>query len=45
MDMYPGASEDFAGADLKKLDLWVFNKVKVGLTKCYPKSQNLTKVL
>ena len=28
--MYPGQSEDFAGANLNKLDLWVFDRVKVG---------------
>ena len=28
-EMYPGESEDFAGADLAKLDIWVFDKVKV----------------
>ncbi len=29
METYPAESEDFAGADLKKLDIWVFDKVKV----------------
>ncbi len=29
METYPAESEDFAGAELKKLDIWVFDKVKV----------------
>lgn len=27
--MYPGHSEDFAGADMTKLDTWVFDRVQV----------------
>lgn len=33
-EMYPGESEDFAGADLGKLDTWVFEKVKVRILYC-----------
>ena len=29
VEMYPAASEDFAGADSSLLDTWVFDKVKV----------------
>lgn len=29
MEMYPGHSEDFAGANLAKLDIWVFDRVTV----------------
>jgi hypothetical protein len=29
MEMYPGHSEDFAGANLAQLDTWVFDRVTV----------------
>lgn len=31
--MYPGYSEDFAGADLTKLDTWVFDSVQARCVK------------
>jgi hypothetical protein len=31
MEMYPGHSEDFAGANLAQLDTWVFDRVTVRL--------------
>lgn len=31
--MYPGYSEDFAGADLTKLDTWVFDSVQARCIK------------